>query len=56
MIDNYPDLGAFVFECANMPAYSAAIRTATGLPVFDLVTLTKLVYYAVLGGQFQGFM
>jgi hypothetical protein len=52
----YSDLGAFVFECANMSGYSAAVRAATGLPVFDIVTLTNFVYYGVLGRSFQGFM
>jgi len=56
MMVKYPDLGAFVFECANMPGYSAAVRVATGLPVFDIVTLTSYVYYGVLGGAFHGFM
>lgn len=34
-----PALGAFVFECTNLPPYSAAVRAATGLPVWDAVTL-----------------
>ncbi len=34
-----PNLGAIVLECTNMPPYSNAIRQATGLPVFDVVTL-----------------
>lgn len=28
-------VGALVVECANLPPYSAALRTATGLPVWD---------------------
>ena len=31
-----PDLGAIVLECTNMAPYAAAIRTATGLPVFSI--------------------
>ena len=34
-----PEIGALVLECTNMPPYAAAIRDATGLPVFDIVTL-----------------
>lgn len=34
-----PDIGAFVFECTNLPPYAAAVREATGLPVWDAVTL-----------------
>ncbi len=32
-----PDLGAIVLECTNMTPYAAAIRAATGLPVFSMV-------------------
>lgn len=31
----FPDLGAYLLECSDLPVYSAAIREATGLPVFD---------------------
>ncbi|EFL07319.1 hypothetical protein SSMG_02990 [Streptomyces sp. AA4] len=30
-----PEVGALVVECANLPPYSAALRAATGLPVWD---------------------
>lgn len=35
----HPDLGAIVLECTNMSPYAAAIRSATGLPVFSMVGL-----------------
>lgn len=31
-----PDLGAIVLECTNMVPYAAAIRAASGLPVFSI--------------------
>lgn len=37
--DANPDLGAIVLECTNMVPYAAAIRAATGLPVFSIYTL-----------------
>lgn len=37
---DHPALGAIVLECTNMPPYAAALRAATGLPVFDVITLT----------------
>ena len=37
MKDEHPDLGALVLECTNMAPYAAAIRAATGLPVFTVV-------------------
>lgn len=33
------DIGALVLECANMGPYAAAAARASGLPVFDVVTL-----------------
>ena len=35
----HPDVGAIVLECTNMPPYSGEIHRATGLPVFDVVTM-----------------
>ena len=34
-----PTIGAFVFECTNLTPYSRDVARATGLPVFDMVTL-----------------
>jgi Asp/Glu/hydantoin racemase len=36
-----PSLGAIVLECTNMCPYAHAIRHATGLPVFDMVTFVN---------------
>ncbi len=40
-------IGAFVLECTDLPPFSNAIRKATGLPVFDFVTLTNFVYQGI---------
>jgi Asp/Glu/hydantoin racemase len=47
----HPDLGAIVLECTNMPPYAGDIRRATGLPVFDIVSLVTLVHTALAAGQ-----
>ena len=39
-----PDLGAIVLECTDLVPFSHAIQARTGLPVFDIVTLTEMVY------------
>lgn len=41
MMASHPDLGAIVLECTNMTPYADAIRRATGLPVFSMVSLVK---------------
>ena len=43
-IEHDPNIGAFVAECANVGPYSEAIRQATGLPVWDGVTLVNSLY------------
>jgi hypothetical protein len=42
-----PRIGAFVFECTNLPPYAAAVREATARPVFDAVTLITGLHSAV---------
>lgn len=51
-----PRLGAILLECSLLPPYGAAVREATGLPVFDYLTMIDFVYSAVVKRNFQGFM
>jgi Asp/Glu/hydantoin racemase len=41
LVAGHPEVGAIVFECTNMPPFAAAVRNATGLPVFDVVGMLK---------------
>jgi hypothetical protein len=50
MLDAHPEIGAIVLECTNMPPYRADIEAATGLPVFDITTLVRMVHEAVRHG------
>jgi Asp/Glu/hydantoin racemase len=50
LVAGHPDVGAIVLECTNMPPYTADIQRATGLPVFDVVSLVRLVHQAVVSG------
>ena len=38
MVEAHPDMGAIVLECTNMTPYAAAIRAATGRPVYSIVS------------------
>jgi len=52
LLSNYPDIGAFVFECHNLAPYGRAVSQATGRPVFDVITLAEWVYRAVVKREF----
>ena len=43
MAEEHPEVGAIVFECTNMPPYAGAVRKATGLPVYDIISLCTYV-------------
>lgn len=47
LIARHPDVGAVVLECANMPPYAHAVRTATGRSTFDALTLLHGFYQAL---------
>lgn len=56
MRENHPEVGALVLECTNMAPYAAAIQREVNLPVFDIYTLTVMIYQAVVRKEFFGFM
>lgn len=41
---DHPSIGLWLFECANMPPYAAALSRVTGLPVYDALTLGRGLY------------
>jgi Asp/Glu/hydantoin racemase len=50
LVAEHPEIGAIVLECTNMPPYRADIQAATGLPVFDITTLVRMVHDSVCHG------
>jgi len=55
LLEKDPTVGAIVLECTDMAPYGHAIQQATGLPVFDLTTLTNMVAEAVARKPYPGF-
>ena len=47
LVNENPEIGAIVLECTDLPPCAPAIRASTGLAVFDIVTLLKMVYDAI---------
>ena len=56
LIKENPDVGAIVLECTNMPPYAKAIQEAVQLPVFDIFTLTDMVYHSLVKFEVNGQM
>jgi Asp/Glu/hydantoin racemase len=56
LVRDNPDVGAILLECTNMPPYSAAIQEATGLPVFDVITLINYVHAALRPRPYAGYL
>jgi hypothetical protein len=52
MVEEHPEIGAFVLECTNMPPYAHAVQEAVHRPVFDIVTLTHWVYSGLVRSRF----
>ena len=48
LLHDHPHVGSIVLECTNMPPYAAAVQAATGLPVFDVVSLIHLAHRATV--------
>jgi hypothetical protein len=47
LADAHPEVAALVLECTNLPPYASRIQEATGLPVWDAITLVRWVHQAV---------
>ncbi len=56
LVKKHPDIGAIVFECSDLPPFSATAQEAVNLPVFDFITLINFVYRAVVQRRYVGFM
>lgn len=52
----HPDMGAILLECSMLPPYGAAVHEATGLPVFDYVTMIDYMHATVVKRRFYGNM
>jgi hypothetical protein len=49
---NHPEIRSLLLECSMMPPYSEAVQQATGLPVYDFLTMIDYVYTAVVKKHF----
>jgi len=56
LVKKYPDIGALVFECSDLPPYAVAVQEAVNLPIFDFIIFINMIYMAVVKKRYDGFM
>lgn len=44
LLSHHAEIGALLFECTNLPPFSARMSQRFGLPVFDILTLGKWLH------------
>ena len=54
LLKENPDVRAILMECSDMPPYSCAVQKATGLPVFDFITMIRHVHSGVVQVPYSG--
>lgn len=53
MIADHPDVRSLLLECSMLPPYGDAVSKATGLPVYDFLTMIDYVYAALFKRTFE---
>lgn len=56
IVTEYPEVGAFLLECTEMPPYAYLVQGATQRPVFDYITLLRWMYNGVCQRPYSGWM
>ena len=56
LIGEHPEIGALVIECTDLTSFAHLIQQKTNVPVFDIITLTNMVYETVVRKSYQGIM
>ncbi len=56
LVDKNPDLGAILLECSDLPPFAHSVQHATGLPVFDFITMIEYVHRAITQKPYRGYM
>lgn len=56
MVEENPDIGAFLLECTLYPPCSYAVQKAVRLPVFDFITMVDWIQSGVVKQPFYGYI
>lgn len=50
---DHPRMGALIIECTDLVPFAHAVQARIGLPVFDIVTLTRMVHASLVREPFS---
>lgn len=53
MLAKYPSIGAILLECSEFPPYASAVSKATGLPVFDFISMIDYFAHSLKPRTFE---
>lgn len=56
LVHQNPETELLLLECSLLPPYAAAVSEATGLPVFDYLTMIRQLHDAVVPRRYSGYM
>lgn len=56
LVSRNPNIGSILLECSDLPPYAHAVQAATGLPVFDFITMIEYVHRSFVRTPFTGHM
>jgi aspartate/glutamate racemase len=56
LIKQHPEMGALVIECTDLPPFAHLIQQRINIPIFDIITLTNMVYQSLVRTNYHGFM
>jgi len=51
-----PSVRAILLECSMMPPYAKAVSEATGLPVFDFITMINYMFSGIVKKEYKGYL
>ena len=54
LVRDHPSVGAIVSECTNLTPFAADIQAATGLPVYDMVSMVTWFQMGLRPRRFDG--
>ena len=55
MVKEHPDMGAIILECSMLPPYAKAVQEATGLPVFDFLSMIDCFQKGTHRKEYHGY-